>query len=144
MQGVAPCFVSGSTTTTPCVPVNYQVHVQVLDGFQNLQNVVLGFFLREALAPPHELHQRLVLAQIQDNVHIVVVLKVRVESYDATVVQSLVDDDLRLQLLNTHRVEFAARTRGSQSFHQLTFSRALFFFKDDLTTTFPANTFLWL
>jgi len=74
--------------------------VHVLDTFDQLVDVVAGFDLVEALTSLDQVRQRLVIADIEQNVDIFFVLEVAVETYDILMVQRSVNLDLTCQLLS--------------------------------------------
>ena len=72
--------------------------VEVLGGFDELVDVALGFQFREALPPSDELVQGLVLAELQHDVDVLLVLEVFLEQHHLIVAQRLVDLYLGSQL----------------------------------------------
>lgn len=54
--------------------------VEVLEGGDELEGVVLDFEFRELLPPLQQLVQCLVLADLEENVHVLVILKEMFES----------------------------------------------------------------
>jgi len=81
------------------VAVDHLVLHQVLHRVQDLQQVALHLDFRQPLAPLEQLVQRLVLAHLQQDVHVLVVLEHVFEVHHVRVVQTLVDLYFRNQLL---------------------------------------------
>ena len=65
--------------------------VHVLQGLHDLDCVALNFELVQSLSPPKQLIHRLVAAQLQENVHILVVLEEVLKTDDMAVDKRSVD-----------------------------------------------------
>lgn len=81
------------------VPMDYAVRVQVLERVDDLLSVALDFQLVQALAPLQELVHALVLAELEQDVHILAVLEEVEELGDVGMLDRPVNFDLTHQLL---------------------------------------------
>jgi hypothetical protein len=80
------------------VPVDDLVVVDVLDTQGDLVQVVLGLYLRDPFAPLDQLVEGLVRAQLQDYVHVLLVLEEVVEPHDVVRLEGAVDLDFGVEL----------------------------------------------
>ena len=81
------------------VPVDDFALVDVLHTFYELLDVVSGFELVEALASADQVRERLVVADVEHDVDVVLVFEVAIEAHDVLVGERAVDFDLTRQLL---------------------------------------------
>lgn len=79
--------------------MDHSVAVEVLDGVADLDDIVLDFKLMEPLPPPDEILKRLVLAQLKNDVHVLLVFEKVLKADDILVVEGPVYFDLRHQRL---------------------------------------------
>ena len=79
--------------------MDHAVSVQVLNSRADLHHVALDLKFMETFASAKEFVQALVLAQLQEDVYVLSVLKEVLKPDDIVVVQTAVDLDLRHQLL---------------------------------------------
>lgn len=79
--------------------MNDSVAVQVLDSSAYLIHVALRFQLVQSLPPAQEFVEGLVVAELQQDVHVLSVLEEVLEPHDVVVVQTPVDLNLRHELL---------------------------------------------
>lgn len=79
--------------------MNDAMTVKVLNGGTDLVDVALDLELVQALTAAQQLVQRLVLAQLQEDVDVLRVLKEVLEAYDVVLVKRAVNFDLTHELL---------------------------------------------
>ena len=79
------------------------VLVNVLHALDELLDVVACFQFVQALPTAHQVTQRLILADIQHDIYVVLVLEVPIEAHNVLMVQGAVNLDLTRQLLSCLR-----------------------------------------
>ena len=75
------------------IPVNDVVVVQILDAQSDLSHEVTRFWFGDGLAPLVQLHQRTAATQLQQDVHVLVVLEETEELDDVVVFERLMNGD---------------------------------------------------
>jgi hypothetical protein len=65
--------------------------VEIISGFDELQQIALGFQLCQSLSPPYKLVETLVLAYVEEDVNVLLVLKVLIKEDDVLIVQRLMN-----------------------------------------------------
>ena len=81
------------------VSVDHLVFMNVLHCLHQLINIESSFHLVESFASLNQIRERLVLADVQHDVDVLLVLKVSVKSNDVFVVERAVDFDLTSKFL---------------------------------------------
>ena len=74
--------------------------MHILDALDELVDVVASLNLMQAFAPLDQVGKRLVLTDVQHNIHILFIFEVAIEAHDILVVQRPVDLNLARELLS--------------------------------------------
>lgn len=81
------------------ISMNDAVSMQVLDCITDLYHVVFYFLLYKSLPSPQQFIQRLVLAKLKQNVHVLRIFKIVFKPHYVFVIERAMDLDLAYELL---------------------------------------------